>query len=165
MNDPDREHDAFVRWQDIRRTHFGHTVNLVLTLTTASLAFAVNLIVARKTTSVSPGKDALSYSLGFLLLAVAAGLATNVSRLLDFRYSAKAARGRELQARADAGSVLTDDQTSHAKDASKHGNWADRLGVLSWCLLIAQLTAFFVGVLLLTCSVRSRHFGQGEMLG
>jgi len=27
--DPAQEHDAFLRWQDIRRTHFSHTVNLV----------------------------------------------------------------------------------------------------------------------------------------
>jgi hypothetical protein len=154
MNDPDREHDAFVRWQHIRRTHFSHTVNLVLTLSIASLGFAVNLMVTQKITPTSLGKESLSYSLGFLLVAVFVGLATNVSRLVDFRYSAKAARGREMKARAEAGTVLTDDQKSQAKDAVKHGNWAGCLGVISWCLLIAQLTAFFVGVLLLACSVR-----------
>lgn len=142
----------------IRRTQFSHTVNLVLTLTTATLAFAVNLIVAQRITSTSSGKDSLSYSLGFLLLAVGAGLATNLSRLLDFRYSAKAARSREMKARLDAGETLTNAQKTQAEDAAKHGNRADCLGVVTWCLLVAQLTAFFVGVVLLACSVRQTYW-------
>jgi len=158
VNDPASEHEAFLRWQEIRRTHFSHTVNLVLTLTTATLAFAVNLIISQKITSTSQGKDSLSYSVGFLLLAVAAGLATNVSRLLDFRYSAKAARSREMEARRDAGEALTDAQKIQAKDATKHRDRASCLGVLTWCLLVAQLTAFFVGILLLACSVRQTYW-------
>lgn len=158
MNDSAREHEAFLRWQDVRRTHFTHTVNLVLTLTTATLGFAVNLIVAHKVAPTSPGKDALSYSLGFLLLAMAAGLATNLSRLFDFRYSAKAARSREMEARRQAGEALTDAQKTQAQDAAKYSKRADCLGVLTWCLLVAQLTAFFIGSLLLACSVRQTYW-------
>jgi hypothetical protein len=133
---------------------------MVLTLSTAALAFAVNLIVGQKITLTSPGKGAFSYSLGFLLLAVAAGLGRNLSRLLDFRYSAKAARSREMEARRVAGETLTDAQKTQAKDAAKYGNRADCLGVVTWCLLVAQLTAFFVGVVLLACSVRQTYWSS-----
>lgn len=158
MSDPAREHEAFLRWQDIRRTQFTYTVNLVLTLTTATLAFAINLIVEQKIKPTSPGKDALSYSLGFLLVAVAAGLACNLSRLFDFRYSAKAARSREMEARRVAGETLTDAEKVQAKDGSRHSKLADCLGISTWCLLVAQLTAFFVGVLLLSDSVRQTYW-------
>jgi hypothetical protein len=32
-----------------------------------------------------------------------------------------------------------------AKDAAKYGNWAVCLGVLTWCLLVAQLSPFLRG--------------------
>ena len=158
MNEPTREHEAFLRWQDIRRTHFSHTVNLVLTLTTATLAFAVNLTVAQKITATSPGKEAFSYSFGFLILGVAAGLACNVSRLLDFRYTANAARSREMEARRAVGETLTEAQKNQASEATRNSKLADCLGTLTWCLLIAQLTAFFVGVLLMACAVRQTYW-------
>lgn len=158
MTDPAREHEAFLRWQDIRRTQLGHAVNLVLTLSTATLAFAVNLIVSQKITPASPGRVAFSYSVGFLLVAVAAGLTCDLSRLFDFRYSAKAARSRELEARRAAGETLTEAQKKQAKDGATNSRIAGCLGVLTWCLLIAQLTAFFLGVLLIACSVRQAYW-------
>ena len=95
----------------------------------------------------------------FLLVAVAAGLACNLSRLLDFRYSAKAARGREMEARRVAGETLTEAEKTQAKDGSRHSKLADGFGISTWCLLVAQLTAFFVGVLLMSRCVQQTYWG------
>src|SRR5260370_16762258 len=106
LDSPRETHNAFLRWQEVRIKHFGYTVNLVLTLTTATLGFAVNLVADNK---IAPTKDFVA-SLVFLGLAMLVGLLTNYSRLLDFRHSATAARGRELHARE------TKRETLHEED-------------------------------------------------
>jgi len=94
MIDHAEDHDAFLRWQEERRTQLGHVVNLVLTLTTATLGFAVMLVVDKRITSVSPGNRAFFWSVILLLVAIATGLLVEMSRLFDVRYTAQAARDR-----------------------------------------------------------------------
>jgi len=96
MPDDDKRpaHDAFVRWQEVSREQLGSTVKLVLTLTTASLAFAVDLLT-RKDIAATPAKR--WEALGLLGAAVALGVAVNVTRLLDFRWTTRAARVSRLK--------------------------------------------------------------------
>lgn len=142
-------HNAFLRWQGVRTKHFGYTVNLVLTLTTATLGFGVNLVVDNR---IAPTKLFIA-SLIFLGLAMFVGLLTSYSRLLDFRYSAKAARGRELQARDTKGETLDEEDRKAAAERSAHRKRSKRYGKWSWLLLPIQLVVFFVGVFLLGTSV------------
>src|SRR5690242_4133278 len=97
-------HAAFLRWQEVRIAHLGHVVNLVLTLTTASLGFGVKLIVDKPSLTAN---RSLYYSLLILIVAIAAGLLTNYCRLLDSRNTANAARARELKKRQEAGERLS----------------------------------------------------------
>lgn len=63
-----------------------------------------------------------------------------------------------MEAKHAAGERLTEAEKNQAKDTARHSKLADSLGILTWCLLVAQLTAFFVGVLLMACSVRQAYW-------
>lgn len=91
----------YVRWQRATREQLGTTVSVVLTLATAVLGFAASLFV---------GKDAVPFhgrALGVfwvsgIILAFSAfcGLRVHWTRLLDFRWTARAVRLEDLIARA-----------------------------------------------------------------
>jgi hypothetical protein len=147
--DTEEAHAAFLRWQDIRIAHVGNVINLVLTLTTASLAFGVKLLLDK-------GNNlpvVLGCSLLVLVLAIAAGLMANYSRLFDVRYTAKAARARELWRRQDAGEKLSDKQKLKAESYDDYSDKADEWGSRTWCFLLLQLPIFAIGVFLLVFSV------------
>jgi hypothetical protein len=147
-NSEERAHDAFLRWQETRRKQLGDTVNLVLTLTVASLGFGLNLIVSDKT-HVLPRTCVFSFSLFCLSAAALLGLLINYSRLQDFRYSATAARELELAARAEAKGD-EEGAKKHRQDHAKFSDLADRQGQ-TWTRLFVygQLASFGVGITLL----------------
>ena len=152
----DEARDANSRWQEVRRTQLGHVVNIVLTFSTASLAFGVKMIVDRL---ALPVPKLLFYSLAVLLLAIFFGLSTNLTRLLDFRYTARAARGRWLALRQQAKTEglaeegLTVKETKNADNRHKFSDWANRLGKWTWYLFFAQLLFFLAGIVLLVFAV------------
>jgi hypothetical protein len=86
---------SYVRWQKVTGNQLGSTVKLVLTLTTGSLAFGADLLFKR-----NAGAPVCWYvaSITILILAAAAGLAVNATRLMDFRWTTRAARMRQLRA-------------------------------------------------------------------
>ena len=149
----DTAHDAFIRWQQYTLTHFGHTVNLVLALSTAGLGFAVNLIVDQRITPASSRHCTFLGSTFLLVAAVAAGLLANYLRLLNFRNTARVARGREMQARADSGEILTAKQQAQAQDRNRHRATADCLGKVTWWLLCFQSGSFFLGIFLMASTI------------
>jgi hypothetical protein len=143
-------HAAFLRWQEIRRVQLGYVVNLVLTFTTVSLGFGVKLILDKP----NLGSNWPFYcALYTLLIAVALGLGTNVSRLCDFRYTAKAARAREFK-KKDAGEILKPEDEEKAKEYCWYRRQAKKFGCWTWWLLISQLLIFVVGIFLLVCGIR-----------
>jgi hypothetical protein len=154
----EEEHNAFIRWQEVSRAQLGYTINLVLTLTTATAGFAVNLVANGKTVPDSIDRYALGYSLSALMAAVAIGLGANYSRLWDFRWTTRAARGREMQVRIELNEDPTPKQKARARDREKYSNWAETLGKVTWWLLLFQLLAFFVGVIFLAWSVRHNYW-------
>jgi hypothetical protein len=148
-NSEERAHDAFLRWQETRRKQLGDTVNLVLTLTVASLGFGLNLIVSDKAPHFLPRTCVFSFSLFSLSAASLLGLLINYSRLQDFRYSAKAARELELAARAKT-EGNEEGAKKHHQDHVKFSDLADRQGQTWTRLLVyAQLISFGVGITLL----------------
>jgi hypothetical protein len=147
-------HDSFLRWQEVRITHFGHTANVVLTLTTAALGFLVNLVVEKRIALPTPSASlSVIASVGAFLLAIGAGLYANWSRLQDFRYTAKAARGRELYERDLAGETLNEKDRHRASNRDAYREVADCHGKCSWILLRIQLWTFVIGGVLLTVGV------------
>src|SRR5712691_6093776 len=86
---------SFVRWQAITITQMGVTVSLILTLSTAALAFAL-------TTSKDPiirghgwGRCFLVMGGLSLLASIGCGIWCVLNRLKDFRTTAQIARRRE----------------------------------------------------------------------
>ncbi|MBZ5704377.1 MAG: hypothetical protein LAN63_03430 [Acidobacteriia bacterium] len=150
----EKAHDAFIRWQQATLTHLGHTINLIFVLTTAAFGFAVNLAVNGKITPSSPGQCAFLWSAGLLATAMVAGLSASFSRLWDFRHTAQVARGREMQARADAGKGLSAKEQAQAQNLNCHREAAGCWGRFTWWLLCLQSLGFFFGVFLLAYAVR-----------
>lgn len=87
--------ESYVRWQKVTGGQLGSVVKLVLTLTTAAIAFGANL-VAKRATGTPVGGFYVT-SLIILIAAAAVGLLVNVTRLMDFRWTTRAARMRYLR--------------------------------------------------------------------
>lgn len=149
----EKAHDAFVRWQQLTVAHLGHTINLILTLTTAAFGFVISLAINDKISPGSPGNCAFLWSAGFLVAAIAVGLFANFSRLLNFRRTAQVARGREMQALANTGKNLTVKQQTQAEQRDGLRKAADWWGNLTWWLLRFQTAGFVLGVGLLSYAV------------
>lgn len=96
MSDKEKRssHDAFVRWQQVSREQLGNTVNLVLTLTTAAIAFVADLAIKK---DLAPTPTRRCEIMGALGLAPVLGILVNVTRLLDFRWTTRAARVGDLK--------------------------------------------------------------------
>jgi hypothetical protein len=145
-------HASYLRWQEIALKQMGYTLNLVLTLTTASLGFGVNLLAGGKVPRTGPGSWVFRGSLIILVAAVAFGLLANCSRLLDFRYTRRAARHREKLARA----VHQNDLQAAARHEAEHDKYdcySEALGKCTWVLLAFQSVGFALGVLLLAAGM------------
>jgi monoamine oxidase len=152
----DEAREANLRWQEVRRIQLGHVVNIVLTFSTASLAFGVKMIVDNPGVTVH---NTFFLSLAFLTLAVFIGLSANFTRLLDFRYTANAARGRWLALRQRSMKAgppeewLTDKERINARKRHEFSDRADCLGRWTWYLLFAQLMVFLIGILLFVFAI------------
>lgn len=152
----DEARDTNSRWQEVRRTQLGYVVNIVLTISTACLAFGVKMIVDRPTVPVPTPPF---YSLAILLPAIFFGLLTNLTRLLDFRYTAKAARGQWLALRQQAKTEglseegLTAKETENADKRHQSSDWANRPGKQTWYLFFAQLLFFLIGIVLFVSAI------------
>jgi len=93
----DGEDDRYVRWQRATREQLGTTVSLVLTLATAVLGFAASLFVGKDAVPFHGWALALFWLAGIILAFSAfCGLRVHWTRLLDFRWTARAVRIREL---------------------------------------------------------------------
>ena len=154
----EKAHGAFIRWQETTGKHLGHTVNLVLTLTTAALAFDVNLAIDRRTPPLPLEPCALLSSLSLLMLATAFGLAANYSRLWDFRWTTRAARGNEMHARQELNEELNEKQKVQLCDREKYSDYAELVGKVTWWLLLLQLLAFLGGIAALAWSARHNYW-------
>jgi hypothetical protein len=87
----DNERDSFVRWQEYRIGHLSFSINLFLGFAIASIAY---LVAANEKTringqSLSPE---LLMSLFWWVVSTASGVLATISRLVDFRYTAKRIR-------------------------------------------------------------------------
>src|SRR5690348_3222078 len=86
--------EGFVRWQTITRDQLGSVIKLVLGLTTVSIGFGANLLVKR--TQAAPF-GWLVISMLVLVVAAAVGVSVNITRLLDFRWTTRAAGLRRFR--------------------------------------------------------------------
>ena len=147
-------HDAFVRWQEVRRVQLGHVVNLVLVLSTAALGFGLKLLIAGTLPANCPRgyvfavRTTVVISMVLLVLAIGFALLADWTRLLDLRYTAKAARSREKRAESTINEKLKEAEKFNSEH-QEFKNRASCLGRWTWGLLISELIAFFFGAILL----------------
>jgi len=145
-------HDSFVRWQMVRIKQLGNTANVVFAVTNAAIAFGVKLLVDEKAPGPPCLKGIFLVSLLFLLSSSGLYLWLNCSRLLDFRYTAKAARSSELMARLGLGETLDSKDKEEAGNHDEYKGKYEKYGKWTWCLLRFQFSTFFIGILIFAIS-------------
>jgi len=116
----DEQKERYVRWQNYRITQLSFSINLFLGFAVASLAYAVNI----KLLSVDGlDKSAVMCSIYWWSGSAILGCVATVSRLLDFRYTAR-----------------------KIKNSSRCDKCAAKVfGKLTWFAFWVQLTSFLVG--------------------
>lgn len=82
--DPEQQ-ERYVRWQDYRITHLSFAINLFLGFAVASLAYAINLKIENKSHSSIPLESIIIW----WSVSAAFGCVATMSKLLDYRYTAK----------------------------------------------------------------------------
>ena len=134
--DPER---SFIRWQSITNRQLGYAINLILTLSVATLGFQVNTLLDPRFNPISWQRAAISISLLSFLFSTALGIYCVINRLRDFRITQNVARKREQE-------------ISVSELASDRGR-AERLGKRTWKLFRWQIRTFGAGVLLVVIAI------------
>jgi hypothetical protein len=134
------ENDPYTRWQGFRITQLGLCIALFLTFSVATLGFSVNLLVQPKyAITACVAKLLFLFSGIFGLLSVACGFVACLTRLADFRRTARVARHR-----ADS---------SKAADVARWRESYKRLGKWTWVSFRFQLALFVLQELFLILSL------------
>lgn len=125
MDDDSKQ--RYIRWQDYRIKQLSFSINLFLGFAIASLGFAINLKLAGKV------QDSLFLILVIIWWAISAafGSISTISRLLDFRYTAR---------------------------KIKHGGrfntfMAKYCGFVTWLTFGVQVSTYFIGACLFVVKV------------
>lgn len=133
MSSSDQDRDSYLRWQEFAIAQLGYTINLMMTLSGALLAFVIK---GKFDGTIKANGCGWRAALIFLGCSVLFAIVANVSRALDFRYTRQAARARMKNG--------LDHDEFHSK--------ADCLGGFTWRLFYLQAASFFLGILFLTVS-------------
>lgn len=146
-------YDAKKRWEETRVKQFSFTNNLFLTLAVGALGFAVSLPIDSEINFACeyPHCASGSYWLSVLLFLVSIllGIACTITRLRDFRESA---RRDFLRYNCGQSPVKDKRGISHYVCSTKE------LGKCSWCLLRWQIFIFALGVMLFTAAMVTWKF-------
>lgn len=134
---------TFVRWQGITITQMGYAVNLILTLATASLGFAITLLKDAKVHPGYCGRWVLFLGVLLLIASVAFGVLCVWNRLKDFEETAQIARCREKMVDQGVAKPSIDEYLSTRRDEN------DERGRRTKMLFAWQLRTFGFGVCLL----------------
>ena len=135
--------ERFIRWQAYTISQLTFALNLFLGLSVGLLAFVVTLL--RDETFLLTGLPKLAFFLCLFALCISfiSGCGAVISRLLDFRFTARKIRSDE---KGDP-----DDESGVYRYRSKY------LGYLTWRLFWTELFSFIIGVLCLIVAVISAY--------
>jgi len=134
--------ESFVRWQATTLAQLGYAINLILSLATASLGFALTLAKDRDYASGCAARCLWLLSVLFLLASVAAGMWCVVNRLHDFRETKDIARDRELWEGEKIEGAEIDKLLHRRREKLK------RLGEATWATFRWQVGTFGAGIIL-----------------
>jgi hypothetical protein len=116
------ERESFVRWQEITINQLTYAVGLILSLSTASLGFAISLLTNKDFEPSLWGKRFFLLTIATFLISTGLGVWCVINRLVDFRVSRKIAKQREKNA--------SDEELSSIRLKSK--SYGDRTWTLFW---------------------------------
>jgi hypothetical protein len=139
---------SFVRWQATTNTQLGYVIGLILSLTTASLGFAIVLLERLMTCPRQVVAAILvTSSTVVLLISGALAIARTINRLCDFRRTTRIARSRAKWRRKG----VTEREISHK--LLKRRAETKRLGKRTWCLFFWQIGTFAFGITMLFAGI------------
>jgi len=148
--------DRFVRWHEMQISLFTFCINLLFTLSIATIGFIVNNF----SNDIFKNKLFLGYSLprAASIIVVASslfGFAALLCRLFDFRYTKDTIRNRthlyKLQKSIKRSSKLTEQQLMNS--IRKLTICTKRLGCFTWLLFAFQVITYFTAVIIIVMSV------------
>lgn len=129
------ENDALVRWETIRREQLGVATTLLFGLASAALGFCGSLLSAEHAVFGGCGTCFYLLATGTFFVTVLLSIAVTITRLLDFRLTARKLR---LEGRGEKGAVI-----------DRLESVTRSLGRCTWRLFYCQLGGFLLGVILL----------------
>ncbi len=133
--------DRYNRWQSLAMAQM--SVALISGLSVSALALGLSLLQNETFTPRSPFKLLFAWSFPFLLLAAIFCTAAVVSRLIDFRLTAR--KVRKIQ------------KPNYTRPLTMFRLGPDAYGRLTWALFWAACVLFIVGVSLLFVSIGSAY--------
>jgi hypothetical protein len=140
----DKDRESYLRWQELAITQLGYTINLFLTLTTATLAFSLKILMESQAPFSGSAHCFFHVAVPFLGISIVSALGANWTRALDFRYTRLAAWERVTNG------TKHDD---YQRTATSYGNW-------TWGLFYCQTLTFGLGVVLLALSIWLAYGGR-----
>jgi hypothetical protein len=146
----------FVRWHELTLNQFSNTNNLILTLTTAILAFSVSKTEFKLPTDCC---ILLGFISGYVLLlgSILAGLLLTFNRLNDFRKTKEIIKYKRQRFETkneieNHGDTKTITETINGLKIE-----TDKLGRQTWCLLHWQLWTFLIGSAFILITILIQH--------
>lgn len=141
-----KDRESSIRWQGRTIEQFGYSLNLILGLSVAALGFETTLVLNNSFSRAGWQTRLFSLSASFLVISIALGLWCVITRLRDFRITAKIARKRE-----DGASKV---ELLPLRISSR------RFGEQTWQLFWGQIVTFGLGLLLLLVIIVPMLFGN-----
>ncbi len=139
------DNGSFARWQSNTQAQLGYVIGLILSLTTASLGFAVVLLRRLLNPPLCVASVFVALSIVVLVLSGAIAIVCTINRLCDFRKTTAIARDREKWQRAKEPDI-----ESKLHDRRSETN---RLGKRTWNLLWWQIGTFAFGMVTLVIGI------------
>jgi hypothetical protein len=141
------ENEPYTRWQGFRINQLSVCISVFLTFAVATLGFSINLLTqANYPITECSGKVCCLLSLLGGLLSLLLGLLAHLTRLHDFRKTAKVVRHRS-------------DQNMKAEVERWRGEYK-RLGDWTWRLFKGQLISFGIQITGLAIAFTITYMGR-----
>jgi hypothetical protein len=135
--------DRYNRWQGLAIVQLSVAVALISGLSVSGLAVGLSLLQNREFAPYGVYKVMFSWSFPLLLLAAVFSSSAVVSRLLDFRLTARKAR--------------KDQKPSYSRPLKIFWLGRETYGRITWLLFWLSCLAFLLGVILLFASIGATY--------
>ena len=127
------ENNSFRRWQEVSITQFGYTINLLIGISTGLLLFLFNFVNHSSADLTCAIKVLFWFSIILLSSSSFFGVLCSITRLEDFRLTAKISRIREYKSKFDLKALRAETK---------------KLGDKSWNYFVTQASTLLIGFLL-----------------